>query len=381
MKSRVLALCCSVCVVTTTAFACGTEGDNTFADGDGGGTTSSSGASGASSGTSGISSGSNGDGGSSGGDNDGAACEAASSQAELLPVYMLILLDRSGSMGDHPPSNHENRATRWLPVTEALSGFLGDPSSAGISASLRYFPRISASGNDATNCTAANYVAADVPLTPLPNAAAFPFADNAEMFGTPTRPALEGVVGEAEQLTVSHPEAKTVVVVVTDGAPSGCAGNDNAGNAGVVAGKPFSTYVIGVGNDGNLEDFAEAVATAGGTEEIILDLEEGPAATQAQLTAAINEIRQQAISCEVPIPPPPPGKQFDRDKVNVAVSSSAGRTDLVYDATCAGPGWRYDEANPPTSIVLCPATCQAAKADPSSKIDVAFGCQTRGTIN
>lgn len=358
---------------------CGTEEGSGFnedggasggnASGDGGGNTSS--------GNGGFSSG-NGGSGSSG---DGAACEAASTEAKLLPVYMLIVLDRSGSMGDHPPSNHENRLTRWVPVTQALTGFLGDPSSAGITASLRYFPEISAQGNDPTNCASASYVTPDVPLTPLPNAAAFPFAANADMFGTPTRPALEAVVGEADQLSVAQPDAKTVVVLVTDGSPSGCAGNDNAGNASVVANRPFPTYVIGVGNDGNLDEFAEDVATAGGTEEILLDLEDGPAATQAQLTSAINAIRQQAVSCEVPIPQEPSGKTFDRTKVNVSVTAGGTSTELTYDATCAGAGWRYDDALEPTQIVLCPATCDAAKGDPSSKIDVAFGCETRGTIN
>ncbi len=38
---------------------------------------------------------------------------------------------------------------------------------------------------------------------------------------------------------------------------------------------------------------------------------------------------------------------------------------------------RYDDKAAPKSVVLCPATCTAAKADPKAKLGVEFGCVTR----
>ena len=388
-RTRLLAVAVPV-VALVHMVACGTEDDSKFHED--GGSSGSSGTSGSN--ADGSNGGNISSGGGNGGDGatnlgDGAACEGAVARAEKLPVQMLILLDQSGSMGDHGgPSPHTNKATRWVPVTTALAGFLGDPVSAGITADLRYFPKVSerqeggdyaiVPANQTLNCTKANYVTPDVPLTALPNAAAFDFPDNATFYSTPTLPALQATVDEATALTASTPNAKTVIVLVTDGEPSGCTGNTVQANADAVSGQPFLTYVIGVGNEGGLNQ----VAAAGGTDHaIVVDVAAGAAASQAQFTAAIEDIRRQALSCELPIPPPPAGKTFDRDKVNVSVSTGAGATQLTYDPTCAGAGWRYDDATAPTLIVLCPATCEPAKNNPDTQVDVAFGCATRSGPN
>ena len=102
-------------------------------------------------------------------------------------------------------------------------------------------------------------------------------------------------------------------------------------------------------------------------------------ASQAAFTAAIEDIRRQALRCEVPIPPPPANQTFDRDKVNVSVTSDGTQTPLTYDPTCAGAG--YDDANDPKQIVLCPATCEPLKNDPAAQVDVAFGCERRSGPN
>lgn len=374
-------------IVATSLYACGSDEPSGFNED--GGTGASSGASGnAASG--GFSSGSGPD-GSGGGEGDGGACEAAVARAEKLPVLMLLLLDQSGSMGDHGgPSEHTNRESRWLPITTALSGFLGDPVSAGIEANLRYFPKVSnrqesepyaiVPANETLNCAKESYATPDVPLTALPNAAAFAFADNATYYGTPTLPAVQATVDEAIGLVTTRPEAKTVVVLVTDGEPSGCAGNTIGNIAAAVSGPlvTFPTYVIGIDDVEGLN----TIASAGGTEAAItVPVNGGAAETQAAFTEAIENIRRQALSCEVPIPPAPQGKTFDRDKVNVAVVVGEGRTELGYDPTCAGPGWKYDNEAAPTQIVLCPATCEPAKENPATQIDVAFGCTRRNGPN
>jgi len=64
-------------------------------------------------------------------------CAATTSKAELSPVYLLFLLDESGSMGDDESMNREER---WDPVTTALKAFFADAASSGLLASLSLFP-------------------------------------------------------------------------------------------------------------------------------------------------------------------------------------------------------------------------------------------------
>lgn len=92
--------------------------------------------------------------------------------------------------------------------------------------------------------------------------------------------------------------------------------------------------------------------------------------------------RTSRIDCTIPIPEPPSGMFFERDRINVFVDTGSGpmRIGKVADAaSCdARGGWHYDDEGAPTAVVLCPATCDAVQAAPgaSRSIDVQFGCQT-----
>ncbi len=344
--------------------ACGGSDDGATFDGGAGNGNGGIGASGgivrSDGGTSGTS-------GTSGGD---ASCQATTSRAEKAPVFMVIALDQSGSMGDNQYGTH--KATRWTPVTTALKGFLGAPTSAGITASLRLFPKT----DDA--CDNDDYAVPAIPFTALPNAAAFVLPDDADFRSTPTKAVLHGAAAEARATLLAHPNAKVVVLLITDGEPAGCSDNDIDHVAAQIAaadgGVPeFKTYVIGVGSQGNLDK----VAQKGGTAPAIIVSADDPAAGQAQFTAAIEAIRAQTLSCEIAIPPAPAGETIDPAKVNVSITLGGVATQLGYDPSCAGAGWRYDDAAKPTQIVLCDATCAPAKADPTAAVDVGFGCATR----
>lgn len=65
------------------------------------------------------------------------SCAAQSQNAEVIPVDMHIMLDRSGSMLESTAGG----LTKWEAVREALSGFVSEPRSAGLSVALSYFPR------------------------------------------------------------------------------------------------------------------------------------------------------------------------------------------------------------------------------------------------
>jgi hypothetical protein len=109
------------------------------------------------------------------------------------------------------------------------------------------------------------------------------------------------------------------------------------------------------------------------------------AQTGDPFAALLDELARQVIvgaqiSCEYDIPPVPNGETFDRGLVNVSVASasSAARTlPQAKAAECADEqAWRYDDDADPKKIVLCPAACEALKAEPEASLDVEFGSGT-----
>jgi hypothetical protein len=141
--------------------------------------------------------------------------------------------------------------------------------------------------------------------------------------------------------------------------------------------------VIGVADESNSLDSLDAIAEGGGTDKAFIVEVDNPEQTRTDLLDAINLIRGQAISCELPIPAPPAGKKLDPDKVDVQFTPSGeAATPLKYGAECGGDvAWRYDDADKPTKVLLCDATCNTVKADPMGKLDVVFGCVDRVVVN
>lgn len=87
------------------------------------------------------------------------------------------------------------------------------------------------------------------------------------------------------------------------------------------------------------------------------------------------------LPCAYAIPDPPAGQDFDYDRVNVIYTPSGGTAQtvpFVGDASnCgAGGGWYYDDPTNPSSILVCPSTCNVFENDATGQVDVAFGCAT-----
>ncbi|HVH44477.1 MAG TPA: hypothetical protein VM925_19120, partial [Labilithrix sp.] len=189
----------------------------------------------------------------------------------------------------------------------------------------------------------------------------------------------------AKANALAHPEAKTVVVLVTDGEPGGCTdlsipASDRNTIANIVAEVAkykdlVPTYVVGVGT--SLNNLNSIAANGGTAAAIQIDVGD-PSVTEKQLVDTIDSIRLKALSCELGIPAAPEGQTLDYAKVNVAYTpASGGKQALAYDATCQTGGWRFDEPNKPGRIVLCPALCDTVKADPKGVVGVEFGCARR----
>jgi hypothetical protein len=85
------------------------------------------------------------------------------------------------------------------------------------------------------------------------------------------------------------------------------------------------------------------------------------------------------LDCEYPIPPPPAGKSFDKEKVNVDLISGGATENIgwVTDANACHAelgGWYYDSNDAPTRILTCPKSCDKIKATMNGSVSVAFGC-------
>ena len=341
----------------------------------------------------GIGSGSNG-GGSEGlaGSGGVESCAAATQQAELAPVYLVFLLDESGSMGD---GEHGDRTRKWDPVTSALKEFFADPESAGITASLSLFPLNKNTGtgiateDKPADCNATVYGTPEVAPRLLPDDKAFSAAiaklDPPNEFGTPTFPALTGTIAYAESLLKEDATRKVAIVMVTDGDPVSCKDNTiaNTAKAAAAVADRIPTYVIGVGD--SLASL-NSIAAGGGTKEAFVikadDPKQTAEKTRKELLDAVNLIRGKSIACDLPIPAPPAGKKLDPDKVNVQFTPSGqAGSSLKYGTECTGDtAWHYDDAAKPTKILLCDDTCSAVKADPMAKVDVVFGCVDRQVV-
>ena len=336
-----------------------------------------------------------------------AACAAAKSKGEQLPLDIYIMLDQSGSMSEMVSGG----GTKWTAVTTALKTFVAQPST-GVSVGIQYFGVKAAGGCTPTcntnadcgasgpclvgiclgcagggggdSCNAADYAKPEVEIGLLPGNAA-PITTSIGMHspttGTPTSAALQGAVDHAKTWASAHAGHATIVVFATDGDPSSC--DTNLTNIDAIAaaaanGTPkVLTFVIGVGSSlGNLN----GIAAAGGTmQAFIVDTNQN---VNQQFLDALNKIRGTALGCTYKIPLPESGTP-DYGTVNVQYVPGNGMAAQVIPqvankAACptTGNAWYYDNPNAPTQIVLCQASCTAITADTHGEVDVLTGCKT-----
>ncbi|WP_437735126.1 vWA domain-containing protein [Sorangium sp. So ce1335] len=304
-----------------------------------------------------------------GGFDEGASCAQTSAAATLLPLDMLVLLDRSGSM----------LGAKWSGVTSAISTFVNDAASAGMNVGLTYFPR----GNNGLNdCEHETYDELAVEIGELPlhtQDLTASIRRTAPGGGTPMRPALQGVLSNATAYKDANPSHKVIVVLATDGDPSGCANNTVADTAELAQRalnyNGVQTYVIAV--EGSTLSNLDQIAAAGGTARAF-----DVTADVSAFSAKMAEIRASALPCELLIPDPPEGATLDKTRVAVKLApGTSGELEIPKaddEADCgAGPGWYYDDEELPQKIILCPASCSAVQAEVRAELNVLFGCEPK----
>ncbi len=309
-------------------------------------------------------------------------CAAVKASAKALPLEMIVVLDKSGSMCEYTsqtsPRDCGNPNSKWKQVTKALEAFFRSFESSDITISLIAFP----TGNECSSQTYQTPIVVQK-LPDLGSVLATRMNAIQPSGSTPTQPAVAGAVAYAKTLEAKMATGggKPVIVLATDGIPEGCSGNSiqSAGTALGTVASTIKTYVIGVGGQLGALD---ALAVKGGTQPAFLVSNANPAQVSVDLTAALSKIRGASLACEYTMPAAPPGQQLDVNKVNVqfTVGTGSPRT-LLYSADCANPdGWKYDNAQAPTKIVLCQASCDSVKAanGQEAKLDVVLGCKTEG---
>ncbi|MBX3264979.1 MAG: VWA domain-containing protein [Labilithrix sp.] len=410
----------SSCIVFAAAAAlaqgCGSSGDSTFGDGDDG----SSGSSGASTSGGFDPSREDGGGGSSSGDvdggGDGGECATASAEAERIPVYMLLVVDGSGSMDGvnsngngyvpgeretdpHPAANNRLTGRKWLALRGALAAFVDDLAAKpdpNLAVGMYLFSSNTTKPANQTDVAISFVDAAHA--TAIKNRVMPPVFANG---GTPLAASMNGQLPILKAYTPAapvKPGGKYVLVVMTDGIPTDGKQACLTAASTALAGTPsVLTFAVGVGDENasatNVYDevFVGDLAEAGGTAPAGCNTNWSDAdktgfpchfqitpgtktaqQIQADFLAAINEIRDTVSSCELALAFN--SGDVDPTKVNVVYTSGAGQSSqIVQDAT---NGWTYDDPNAPTKVVLHGAACDALKSDPEGKVKIILGCKT-----
>ncbi len=253
-------------------------------------------------------------------------------------VDIYVMLDQSGSM--------TLEGNRWGPVTTALKAFVDDPASAGLGMGLQYFPR---GTDDAAKCDVAGYAVPAVPIAPLSpvHAAAIKLSIEAHAFTTTEARCTANRI--ADIVTVAQAAASLVPAI--------------------------ATYVIGIGDTGNLNDIALA-----GSWHAAFIVDGTGQTTQQEFLAAMNAIRASVLPCDYAIPPTEAGS-LDPALVNVAYTQGGSKDQVVIPKAtggipCPGEGWVYDDEAHPTKVILCDSTCSTLQHDRMAAIEIVFGCRT-----
>jgi hypothetical protein len=296
---------------------------------------------------------------------DGANCGVQQYGLQNIPPDLLIIEDKSGSMGNQLDDTACPRMgaaceTKWADTTAAIN-MVVMATDTTIRWGLKYF------AND--NKCAVDPGAA-VPIAPN-NAAAINTSIAMTMPGgsTPTRLAVQSGVTYLQTLTDPNPK---FILLATDGQPNcgpmGGAGNDDSPGAiqavmdAATAG--FPVFVVGVGTNTGADATLTAMAIAGGRPQMA-DPRYYPVTTTASLVAVLQTIGGMITSCSFGLGSAPP------DPSNIGVYADPGLKKIPKDVTHVN-GWDYGAGM--TSIILYGAACDNVKNKVTTNIQAIFGC-------
>jgi Mg-chelatase subunit ChlD len=342
-------------------------------------------------------------------------CAGWSSEPELLPVILMLVVDTSASMNDRPNGATN---TKWEITRDALAKALdGLPASAGVG--VLYFPNKMTQANsdieaprDVSACVNIN---AMIPVALLGDPGSTQrttistsLADTTPNGSTPTHDAYDYAYVHGMQ--ASTLTGNRFMLLITDGAPTfkkNCEGGGlpntpqptqpiideilSARQAGVrtfIIGSPGSEEVNGV----DVRPWLAVAAVEGGTapegclvtpppagqpaDYCHIDLSQGTD-FEGALNAALARILGLITSCTFDVPTTgKDGQPIVPDQVNVIYTPGNGGDETIIgrnDAANCQDGWQFDADG---RVVLCSNTCFTAQNDPQGKIELIFGCDS-----
>ena len=325
----------------------------------------------------------NGEGGASPEAEAGTPCLSETLGAQPVPLAMILVMDRSGSMNS--PSGN----TKWDQARNAMIGFADTPGAAGTKLGLTVFPPDPGTGDQ---CAPTSYTPV-VPIALLPdNGTAIKDAllARATTGSTPMAGGLQGGLNAMKDHLAKSPNEEGVVILVTDGDPGACSGVDTVANVSSIAsaaakGTPrIRTFVVGM--DGATFSNLNTIAVAGDGAPTAFNASatgDAGVSAQQQLLDALEKIRSGALGCEYVLPVPEANKGTV-DPASVEIEFTAGkndppakfrRVDSVSQCGEATGGFYYDNPTAPKRLILCPASCEdVKKGTAASKLDVVLGC-------
>ena len=328
-------------------------------------------------------------------------CATAKAPIERDPIYMLMVLDGSGSMHDD---------FKWAAIIPALEGFI-DNLNARKDVSFGLGLTIFSDSNDPT-AGAGPYTKIDVPIAFVDDtqvAALKARLDAAQPQGqTPTYAVLSGQYPLLEAYTPAPPlltqRGHKVLVLMTDGVPypdtatqqPKCIDAAKAEFAKAAPAGPVTTLAVGIGQtlplDPQVYDplFMAQLALAGGAPNQPCDPNEtlfesnmchfqitpisssqSPIELEQEMLIAFDRVRARVTSCELTLDK---SGTVDPSLVNVVFTDDTGTQQVVLEDPANG--WTYDDPTSPTKVILHGKSCDALKANASGDVEVVLGCKT-----
>jgi hypothetical protein len=314
-------------------------------------------------------------------------CDEANFSISFELVDMLIVLDRSNSMGDD---------NLWVPMGSAISEVVNTMSEQ-INFGLMMFPDLSCQGlTNQCNHPTAPQVPFDAgnSVELITSGVGGGSSDQGVCGGTPIAMTLSSALNYLN--SVDDDNAR-YVLLATDGAPNcnasldgstcTCTGTNcilnnenclddtrtyNAAAALKAAG--YTVYVLGIGGSADWSSVMQQIATSGGGEYYSVT-------DTANFLDALQEITGTVVSCEFDIDwdSLEDNTSTDPDLVNfycLIEEDEEPSLDNVlgYDEDCAnGSGWDWLDED---TVVFCEEACQMLKDGECPYVTATFGCES-----
>lgn len=250
-----------------------------------------------------------------------------------------------------------------------------------------------------TSCNVSDYTRPAVGLAELPGNAG-PFADAlaAREFvgGTPTLPALTGVLNRARSRTRMSPGSKVIVLLATDGFPAACDPEIDFLDPDPMLGIDAPVAVAAMGSADGIQTFVVGVfapeeesdarrnlsrlALAGGTDAALVITTDMP--VTRELLRVLNELRDEVQTCVYAIPAagavPDPRDLIVRLLFPDGTQRELGRVEDELGCDPAEGGYYFQQdiemGARPGFVELCPASCAIAARDDVT-VEMEAGCR------